>query len=152
MSKFPISTAGTFTKKLNDLNDRNPENTLQYIPTADPWTWTPSVKPTPTPLMVSRPASSRDRSQPPNKTTAPPRRVDSYVPKYDSYVPKYDKSGKRMTTENRDWSQDDHAPVIPRELMDARPLDREYLAAVNNEHASGSTLQVPALTITPSEK
>jgi hypothetical protein len=28
----------TFNKKLNDLNDRNPENALQYIPTADPWT------------------------------------------------------------------------------------------------------------------
>ena len=30
----------TFVKKLNDFNDRNPENALQYVPTADPWMWT----------------------------------------------------------------------------------------------------------------
>jgi hypothetical protein len=57
-----------------------------------------------------------------------------------------------MQTENRDWSQDDLAPVIPKDLMDSRPLDREYLATVNNAHSTGPTLQVPALTITPPEK
>jgi hypothetical protein len=144
----------TFNKKLNDLNDRNPENALQYIPTADPWTWTASVKPAPILTPASRPANGRDRSQPPKKTAAPPRRVNSYVPNYDSYVPSYasDSVGNQATTQNRDWSQDDSAPVIPQELMDARPLNREYMAAINNEHTSGPTLRVPALTITPPEK
>jgi hypothetical protein len=142
----------TFIKKLNELNDRNPENTLQYIPTADPWTWSASVKPNPTPPLPNRPAEVRGQSQPPKKTPAPPRRVDSYVPKYDSYVPRYDKSGKRLQMENRDWTQDDHAPTIPKDLSDFRPLDREYLATVNKELPRGPTLQVPALTITPPEK
>jgi hypothetical protein len=84
----------TFVKKLNDLNDRNPENTLQYIPTADPWTWTHSVRPSPTPPPTSRPADVRERPQPNKKILAPHRRVNSYIPKYDSYIPRYDRSGK----------------------------------------------------------
>ena len=39
----------TFIKKLNELNDRNPENTLQYIPTAEPWMWTTSANSAPQP-------------------------------------------------------------------------------------------------------
>ena len=46
----------TFIRKLNDLNDRNSKNSLQYIPTADPWTWTTNVKTiTQPPVPVNRP-------------------------------------------------------------------------------------------------
>jgi hypothetical protein len=78
----------TFIKKSEDMNDRNPENTLQYIPTADPWTWTASVKqvpPQPSQPPAQRPVVNRERSIPPKKTQAP-RRVDSYVPIYNSYA------------------------------------------------------------------
>ena len=37
----------TFIKKLTEFNVRNPKNTLQYIPIAEPWTWTASVRMTP---------------------------------------------------------------------------------------------------------
>jgi hypothetical protein len=95
----------TFNRKLNDLNDRNLENTLQFIPTADPWTWKASITSTPPqppsniPVVTQACSRSqpRSRSQPPKKTLAPqaPRRVDSYIPKfYDSYVPNYNRSGK----------------------------------------------------------
>jgi len=137
----------TFTRKLNDLNDRNPENTLQFIPTADPWTWTASAKPTPSLPPASKPASARGRSQPPKKMLAPPRRVDSYIPNYGSYVPSYDRSGKRGQKESRDWSDDDHIPV-PKDLIEFRPLDRGYLDAVNLEQTSGPAPLVPALTVT----
>jgi hypothetical protein len=138
----------TFIRKLDDLNTRNPENTLQFIPTADPWTWTSSVKPTPPPLPpASRPAVIRSRSQPPRKLVPPTRRVDSYVPKYDSYIPSYDKSGKRTHLGSRDWSDEDPAQ-IPKDLTEFRPLTQGHVDANNHEQNSGPTSQVPALTIT----
>ena len=139
----------TFTKKLNDFNDRNPENTLQYIPTADPWTWTASAQPTqppaqPPPPPIRTPAV-REKSQPPRRTQAP-RQVDRYVPRYDSYVPSYDRSGNRQ--QDRDWStqqeprsQSQPQPqaqtrpqrdLIDLDILDARPLTKTYLNEINS--------------------
>jgi hypothetical protein len=80
-----------------------------------------------------------------------PRRVDCYVPKvYDSYVPNYDRSGKRVQTRSdRDWSDPD-PPSVPKDLIEFRPLDKEYLDAVNQEQSSGPAPLVPAITITQS--
>jgi hypothetical protein len=147
----------TFTKKLNDMNDRNPENTLQYIPTADPWTWTANVRPTQTqpPQIKPVPAITRERTQPPKKSQAPPRRVDTYIPIYNSYVPKYDRSGKRTQTQDRDWSDPDPEPTPtqarPKDLIDFRPLDKDYMDSIetsNNEHPDRTTVPVPALNPT----
>ena len=52
----------TFIKKLNDLNDRNPENMLQYFPTTDPWTWMANAQAAPQiqqKAPQTRPSSSR---------------------------------------------------------------------------------------------
>jgi hypothetical protein len=121
----------TFTKKLSDFNDRNPENLLQYIPTADPWTWTASNKPTAQaiPQPSNRPGFARERSQPPlpKKSQAPVRRYDSYVPNYDSYVPNYDRSGKRA----QDGKGGNAAG-----LSEFRPLTQEYINSINNEESS----------------
>ena len=113
----------TFLRKLSDLNDRNPENALQYIPTADPWTWMANVQtaqPAKPYTPPDRPAFVRERSQ------APARRKNSYVPKYDSYVPNYDRSGSRTQGPNRP----DQA--IPRDLADHRPLNKDYLQSIND--------------------
>lgn len=139
----------TFTKKMNELNDRNPENTLQYIPTADPWTWTASVKPALSQPPANKPVVIRERSQPPKKSQAPVRRVDSYVPRYDSYVPSYDRSGKRTHSRTRDWSDPDPIsnpdpiPPIQEDLIDFRPLDKEYLDSVNNENSNRPAVPTP---------
>ena len=68
----------TFIKKLNKLNDRNPENTLQYIPMADPWTWTTSAKMTLQPQPQAhppptRPTATRDQQQPTGKNSSQPQ-------------------------------------------------------------------------------
>ena len=34
----------TFLRKIEEYNTRNPENSLQFFPTTDPWTWTSSVR------------------------------------------------------------------------------------------------------------
>ena len=111
----------TFIRKLSDFNERNPENALQYIPTADPWTWTASTHSTqqarPNLPPSSQPTFTRERSQPAKKTQMPPRRMDSYVPEYDSYIPSYDRRGVRTQGSNR-TGQDN----IPRDLADSRPL------------------------------
>jgi hypothetical protein len=145
----------TFIRKLNDLNNRSPENNLQYIPTEDSWTWTATsnTKITPNiPPLAKRPTISRERSQPPTRARSQPRRVDSYVPSYDSYVPKYDRSGKRILSRDKDRDWSDESPVtIPTkdliDLMDSRPLDQEYINLINNEHSNGSTHLAPVPTI-----
>ena len=148
----------TFVKKLNDFNDRNPENALQYIPTADPWTWTanvqsmqPNTQPPP-----SRPHINREKPQPSKRTQAP-RQVDSYIPKCDSYVPNYDRSGKRHQDTDRDWS-DHHpapkpppppppqaAPRIDRDLMETRPLTQEYVNTINSDIVASGPIGVPII-------
>lgn len=143
----------TFIRKLNEFNDRNPENTLQYIPTADPWTWTASTKPTalaqPPPTQVNRPYG--DKTQHGRNNQAPTRRVDSYVPKYDSYVPNYDRTGKRQQNTERtnaalsQTTTPSALPVpmgptvIPRDINEFRPLTQEYMNTINNEDPSRPT-------------
>ena len=116
-----------FIRKLNDLNDRNPENALQYIPTANPWTWTASAQTIPQPQQAypdaARTNHSRDRPQYTKK--APPRRYDSYVPDdvcipSDSYVPNYDRTGKRVQGMNEGESG------IPKDMTQFRPLTQRY--------------------------
>jgi hypothetical protein len=143
----------TFVKKQNEFNDRNPENTLQYIPTADPWTWTASAQPSQpqTQPPSSRPPINREKSQPPKKHQGS-RQTDSYVPrKYDSYVPDYreDRSaGKRP--QDKDWTRSEqseqprqsqqqsiHKDLIDLDLMDSRPLTQDYINQINGEASSG---------------
>jgi hypothetical protein len=87
----------TFIRKQDDLNNRNPENMLQFIPTSDPWTWTATLKPTIPPPPERRTVNNRSRSRSTGRTLAPPRQVDSYVPKYDSYIPNYDKQASEYS-------------------------------------------------------
>ena len=39
-----------FLKKINEFNSRNPDNLLQYFPTANPWTWMVDEKPATAPV------------------------------------------------------------------------------------------------------
>lgn len=75
----------TFLKKLEDLNTRNQDNSLQFYPTDDPWMWTSSNNP---PLMTSHP-------QNPNMPTINPRK-DHYM-QCDTQTLTYRKTGKELT-------------------------------------------------------
>ena len=149
----------TFIKKLNDFNDRNPENALQYIPTADPWTWTTNVQSVQsnTQPPPSRPHITREKSQSSRRTQAP-RQVDSYIPNYD-------RSGRRHQDTDRDWS--DHHPAlkpppppppsaappkasrIEQDLMDSHPITQDYINTINSDIVASGPIGVPTIpTIT----
>jgi hypothetical protein len=132
----------TFIKKQNDLNERNPENLLQYIPTADPWTWTASITQTQT-QPPSGPVVNRERAQASKKNQLPPRRVDTYIPDYDSYIPSYDRKGRRQ----EDRRNDPHPPP-PADLTQYRPMNQQYVDSVNKEHSNRPANTAPAPTPT----
>jgi hypothetical protein len=119
----------TFVKKLSDFNERNPENALQYIPTADPWTWTASVKtahqPQPPPL-ASRQDTARDRQPQARRPQVPQR--------YDSYVPRYDKAGKRVLGPEDDERSTPNSSQPQHQFGGYKPLIQDYLDAVNNDN------------------
>jgi hypothetical protein len=104
----------TFVKKLSDFNDRNPENALQYIPTADPWTWTASAKTDNQP----QPTNGKERQYQDKRTRAVPPKL------YDTYIPQYDSNGKRVQ---------DKGPAPPKELKEYRPLTQQYIDSINED-------------------
>ena len=123
-----------FIRKLNDLNDRNPENALQYIPTADPWTWTANAQtiPQPQPAYPDATRSNHSRDRPQYTKKAPPRRYDSYVPDdvyipSDSFVPNYDRAGKRVQGTNEGEAG------IPKDLTQFRPFTQRYMDTINED-------------------
>ena len=82
-------TCPTFLRKLAEFNNRNPENSLQYFPTADSWSWT-AIEPAGLQLSAQQPQLSNvqlgKRPQQPTR-----RKHDTYFPDYprqgSSYVP-----------------------------------------------------------------
>ena len=71
-------TCPTFLIKLDEFNTRNPDNSLQYFPTADSWTWTASS--TLTPPLASQPPRLSKVQQ--GKRPQQPRQYDTYIPSY----------------------------------------------------------------------
>ena len=71
-------TCPTFLRKLDEFNNRNPDNSLQYFPTADSWTWTASSILTPS--LASQPPRLSKVQQ--GKRPQPPRQYDTYIPSY----------------------------------------------------------------------
>jgi hypothetical protein len=98
-------TCPTFLRKCDEFNYRNPENSLQFFPTTDSWTWTASERssqPTQPPASAAQNRPSKvqlgKRPQQPRKatdtyipSTNTNRHTDTYIPDgnrpNDSYVP-----------------------------------------------------------------
>jgi hypothetical protein len=110
-----------FIRKTEDFNSRNPDNSLQFFPTADSWTWSPSFNHNPYPtakLKGNPPAqahmkiSKTQAGKRPERPHQPPpasqhsqhrRQYDTYIPA-DTYIPTY--SSLVNTTEQStldDW-------------------------------------------------
>ena len=116
----------TFLKKLREMNERNPENALQYIPTADPWTWTANTNlPAPKLNPPARTNANWERNQSTRNAQAPAR-------KYDSYVPNYDRNGQR-STENRPHILDWNDPQGPANLRTFQPLSQQTMNSIDRE-------------------
>jgi hypothetical protein len=81
----------TFLKKLAEYNFRNPENSLQYFPTADPWSWTATeMRPVTHTHTHAQTPSLPKQSQPrPSKIQLEKRPQQPLRRKYDTYIPSY---------------------------------------------------------------
>ena len=77
----------TFLRKAAEFNNRNPDNLLQYFPTADSWTWSATIK-TPLPPMLPtklRPSPVQLGKRP---QVQQKRQYDTYIPG-DTYLPNH---------------------------------------------------------------
>jgi hypothetical protein len=96
-----------FIRKTEEFNSRNPDNSLQFFPAADSWTWSPSFNHNPYPaarVKATPPAQARTKiskvqagKQPERPHQPPPdsqhtqqhrRKYDTYIPA-DTYIPNY---------------------------------------------------------------
>ena len=98
----------TFLKKMDEFNTRNPDNSLQFFPTADSWTWTPTIKSyTPRPPSSKKttpqtgpsnvqlgkrpqqqppPTQQSQQPQPSQRSQRPRRQYDTYIPNYTNLI------------------------------------------------------------------
>ena len=93
-------TCPTFVRKFDEYNNRNPDNLLQYFPTADSWTWSASFKTAPPLIPIPKPrASNMQQGKKPQQQQR--RQCDTYIPG-DTYIPNYSNTNRPMALENTD--------------------------------------------------
>jgi hypothetical protein len=147
----------TFTKKIAEFNSRNPDNSLQYFPTADAWTWSTVDKPaavtfkplapTQAPATQSqvrpsrtqlgkRPQHGRQQHQQQQCDTYIP--ADTYIPT-DTYIPDY---GRQQTLQEFDnmnmWVDNPRASSQPVPPPSAQPP-----RASNSTNSSNNNTTMP---------
>jgi hypothetical protein len=96
----------TYLRKVSDHNSLKPENTLQFFPTTEPWTWTSREEPKP-----ARPRLD-DVYRPDQKNEYRPRRKDDTYrsrSQTDTYIPSQWRSGTDWNA-RPDWNTDPHIP------------------------------------------
>jgi hypothetical protein len=100
----------TFLRKIDEFNTRNPENSLQFFPTTDPWTWTTNEKPLttqtaalPYPPPKPRPFSNNQLGKRPQHGS---KQMDTYRPT-DTYFPDRDQA------RSSDWGMPMDGPNKP---------------------------------------
>jgi hypothetical protein len=122
-------TCPTFIKKQEDFNVRNPDNSLQYFPSADSWTWTTNDKPQATlPPKITAPTA------PPRSNPNPTQRQNNYgqVRRLaDTYIPNYSNQHSRPET-SQGWND-------PTGLNEWRPLLAQQVVAAINNHENRTT-------------
>jgi len=87
-------TCPAFTKRVTDFDVRNPDNSLQFFPTADAWTWSQVEKSTVAPTVrapVPVPASAVNQArlskvQLGKRPMQNRRQYDTYIPDYSSML------------------------------------------------------------------
>jgi hypothetical protein len=89
----------TFIRKVDEYNNRNPDNLLQYFPTADSWTWSASFKTTPAPAPSSVPRLSNVQQG--KRPQQQRRQCDTYIPG-DTYTPNYNNDRRHAVPDGID--------------------------------------------------
>ena len=73
----------TFLRKVEELNERNPENRLPFFPTTEPWTWTVgNTNPSPATTTNNAQKKGNTNSKKQEKAKEPPRRYNTNAPDY----------------------------------------------------------------------
>jgi hypothetical protein len=89
-------TCPAFTKRLAEFNVRNPDNSLQYFPTSDVWTWSTADKPT----VAAAPAAPAPSTQARPSKIQLAKRPQQHRQQCDSYIPDYSTRFARSTLAN----------------------------------------------------
>ena len=90
----------TFLKKSDEFNVRNPDNLLQYFPTADPWTWSTAEKSPPHHLQTRR-HGGQSEERPPQ----PPRKqADKHIPSHERHFTLGDQTKQNAGNANLGYS------------------------------------------------
>jgi hypothetical protein len=132
----------TFLRRCDEFNIRNPDNSLQFFPTSDSWTWTATEKgTTPAPRFQARPSNVQlgKRPQQPKKTNdtyipSTNRQTDTYIParQNDTYIPIYEDPG---------WGNDP-GPSGSRPSQSRQPTQRPNQEAIVSSTTQNSNRPV----------
>jgi hypothetical protein len=100
----------SFQKRVDELNDRNPENLLPFFPTADPWTWS-AVSTDDNALPNRYPRYGNDMQnthQHKGKGREQQRAVDTFIPSYARNLPSWPETMNNELPSHRDdgwWNE-----------------------------------------------
>ena len=101
----------TFVKKKEEFDSRNPENALQYFPTAEPWTWTTDSTNSNAYLSTNRlkaPPTRRENgynNSHQTKSKGKARACDTYIPGHDDWWDKMTIRNERSPIPR--WGEDE---------------------------------------------
>jgi hypothetical protein len=123
-----------FLKRVDDFNERNPENALPFFPTADPWTWSAGITKSTSPptFRANNPGGTHDRQerQYHARPQERPRKVDTYFPSYG----KTPEATPYDTPFEKGWGEDFTGPVRPSQQA---PRPQTTVRFVNNSDTAG---------------
>ena len=129
-----------FVKKIAEFNVRNPDNALQFFPTADAWTWSMADKPAA--AMVKPPAQAQASATQaqihPSKNQLGKRpqhsrqlQHDTYIPT-NTYIPDYSRHHTIPELDERDsWADNPRVLILP--VPPAQP-SRASSSTVSSHH------------------
>lgn len=135
-----------FIKRLSDFNKRNPENSLQFFPSTETWTWTPPMADTQQRDTNAADRNRQNTSRQPARSTSAPRRMDTYIPRpnsqtarpapntrrMDSYIPERDEllKGPYIDIRKTRWGDDD----APFSALDSSTIAVEKILLVEERN------------------
>ena len=136
----------TFLRKTEEYNARNPENSLQFFPTTDPWTWTSSEKSStgyaaapPPPPPKSWPATNNSQNS--KRPQYNRRQMDTYVP-MDTYIPDHGREDEPPRRAVSDWG----VPMPgPSKTAQAPPASQRSQGSTQpNDDTNSNRIQPPS--------
>jgi hypothetical protein len=143
----------TFIRKTAEFNARNPDNSLQYFPTADAWTWSTIDKPaavmtgapvlTPAPAFQAQPRPSKTQlGKRPQHGRKHGATFDTYIPA-DTYIPDYSTYSLMPDLGGPEGWSNEAGPSNPRPSSQVdHPAAHPYRASSSNDNSNTNPLRL----------